>query len=191
MSGVAEMFDSCSASSDSESNSDESDRFFLSQSELYPASLCHAVKALEGLISDLRLHKSRIDCTYERYTKYGELSEERKLSLEILKAHIGYFQKSFVSFLEYIKYGMDTPSASIKSTEEPRISACQRILEYNIGGSKMELKSDVDQAVPLLWVDELVSLVRTVCEVSRNLARKYWDEEVRISLAGPGTPPAL
>jgi hypothetical protein len=186
----------------SETNSDGSTPFYLSQSELFPnhiASLNHVVKDLEEHISDLDLHKSRVDNTYGRYTVYVEESEEQRLSHQILNAHFRHFQKALASFLHYIKYEQITSPKKTDSFDgdntrdvtEPRISACQQLLQYDFGGSNTDSNTNVDKLATSICVDELVSLVRTVCDVSKNLARRYWDEEVRISLAGPGTPPAL
>jgi hypothetical protein len=196
------LSDSHSTTSNSERNSDVSTPFYLSQSELFPdhiASLNHVVKDLEEHISDLDLHKSRIDDTYERYTIYVKESEEQRLSRQILNAHFRHFQKALASFLQYIKYEqitspMKTDSFDLDNTRdvtEPRISACQQLLQYDFGGSNADSKANVDKLATSICMDELVSLVRTACDVSKNLTKRYWDEEVRISLAGPGTPPAL
>jgi hypothetical protein len=147
-------------------------------------------RGFKELVVELELHKELFDNTYLRYTNYAEDSEEQRLSWEIMNAHFRHFQNSFISFLKYIKHDLATASTDIKSTncmttdtEESRISACHRLIQYDFHGSNS--KSEATS------VDELVSLVHAVAEVSKNLLTRYWDELVHISLAEPETPPGL
>src|SRR5947207_12509386 len=116
------------------------DRLYLSQNRLFPdyiTNLDNMGKDLEQLISELDLHKSRIEDTYQRFTNYSQDSEERQLSSEIFNTHFGHFKEVFVKFLEYIKdVHLTTPSGDPKpkaqfeavktanSSEESNISAC-------------------------------------------------------------------
>ena len=175
--------------------------FHLSQSKLFPyylSSLDSISKALQDRISDLELRKLHIESTYQRYITYSEHPEEQRISLYIFSQHVNSFRLSFIKLLEFTKHekwtnGMadillpatgwhKARTSSVAASERPEISACRRFLQYNLDAHIHNKPAAGSGEIYSFCVDELLNLVRTVCEISKELAATYWDEQIQIVL---------